>query len=57
MIGGVEQVGKEYRRVVLEAGGSVDGMEMLKSFLGREPQQEAFFECKGLVGSEETQTM
>ncbi|XP_024154643.1 neurolysin, mitochondrial isoform X2 [Oryzias melastigma] len=51
------KVGKEYRRVVLEAGGSVDGMEMLKSFLGREPQQEAFFECKGLVGSEETQTM
>ncbi|RVE66069.1 hypothetical protein OJAV_G00122860 [Oryzias javanicus] len=48
------KVGKEYRRVVLEAGGSVDGMEMLKSFLGREPQQEAFFECKGL---KETQIM
>ncbi|XP_023816344.1 neurolysin, mitochondrial isoform X1 [Oryzias latipes] len=51
------KVGKEYRKVVLEAGGSVDGMEMLKSFLRREPQQEAFFECKGLIRSEGAQTM
>lgn len=43
------QVGREYRRVVLETGGSVDGMDMLKTFLGREPCQDAFFRCKGLV--------
>ncbi|XP_043106189.1 neurolysin, mitochondrial isoform X3 [Puntigrus tetrazona] len=43
------KVGREYRRVVLEAGGSVDGMEMLKTFLGREPRQDAFFQCKGLT--------
>ncbi|XP_053502132.1 neurolysin, mitochondrial isoform X4 [Ictalurus furcatus] len=43
------KVGKEYRRVVLEAGGSVDGTEMLKTFLGREPCQDAFFQCKGLA--------
>ncbi|KAF4082718.1 hypothetical protein AMELA_G00154950 [Ameiurus melas] len=43
------KVGKEYRRVVLEAGGSVDGMEMLKTFLDREPCQDAFFQCKGLA--------
>ncbi|KAI2660063.1 Thimet oligopeptidase [Labeo rohita] len=43
------KVGREYRRVVLEAGGSVDGMEMLKTFLGREPCQDAFFQCKGLT--------
>ncbi|KAF7657791.1 hypothetical protein LDENG_00022440, partial [Lucifuga dentata] len=28
------KVGKEYRRVILEAGGSVDGLDMLKTFLG-----------------------
>uniref|UniRef100_A0A671SWA7 Thimet oligopeptidase-like n=1 Tax=Sinocyclocheilus anshuiensis TaxID=1608454 RepID=A0A671SWA7_9TELE len=43
------KVGREYRRVVLEAGGSVDGMDMLKAFLGREPCQDAFFQCKGLA--------
>ncbi|XP_051763730.1 neurolysin, mitochondrial isoform X3 [Ctenopharyngodon idella] len=43
------KVGREYRRVVLETGGSVDGMDMLKTFLGREPCQDAFFRCKGLV--------
>ncbi|XP_059394574.1 thimet oligopeptidase-like [Carassius carassius] len=42
------KVGREYRRVVLEAGGSVDGVDILKTFLGREPRQDAFFQCKGL---------
>uniref|UniRef100_A0A8C1VTL8 Neurolysin (metallopeptidase M3 family) n=1 Tax=Cyprinus carpio TaxID=7962 RepID=A0A8C1VTL8_CYPCA len=47
------KVGREYRRVLLEAGGSVDGVDMLKTFLGREPCQDAFFQCKGLTtGSE-----
>ncbi|XP_035802476.1 neurolysin, mitochondrial isoform X2 [Amphiprion ocellaris] len=48
------KVGKQYRRVILEAGGSVDGMDMLKTFLGRVPCQEAFFQCKGLIKSQET---
>lgn len=43
------QVGKEYRRTVLEAGGSVDGTEILRRFLGRDPCQDVFFQCKGLV--------
>uniref|UniRef100_A0A671X5E8 Neurolysin (metallopeptidase M3 family) n=1 Tax=Sparus aurata TaxID=8175 RepID=A0A671X5E8_SPAAU len=51
------KVGKEYRRVILEAGGSVDGVDMLKSFLGRGPCQDAFFQCKGLIKSKETTTV
>lgn len=48
------QVGREYKRLILEAGSSVDGMDMLKTFLGRSPCQEAFFQCKGLNKTEET---
>ncbi|KAG7476955.1 hypothetical protein MATL_G00088300 [Megalops atlanticus] len=48
------KVGKEYRRVILEAGGSLDGADMLKTFLGRVPCQDAFFQCKGLARSEST---
>ncbi|KAM7368707.1 hypothetical protein PAMP_013019 [Pampus punctatissimus] len=46
------KVGKEYRRVILESGGSVDGMDMLETFLGRPPCQDAFFQCKGLIKSQ-----
>ncbi|XP_054612977.1 neurolysin, mitochondrial isoform X1 [Dunckerocampus dactyliophorus] len=48
------EVGKEYRRVILEAGGSVDGMDMLERFLGRAPCREAFFQCKGLSRTQDT---
>ncbi|KAE8285311.1 Neurolysin, mitochondrial [Larimichthys crocea] len=51
------KVGKEYRRVILETGGSVDGTDMLKTFLGRGPCQDAFFQCKGLIKSQETQKL
>ncbi|TKS84852.1 Thimet oligopeptidase [Collichthys lucidus] len=51
------KIGKEYRRAILETGGSVDGTDMLKTFLGRGPCQDAFFQCKGLIKSQETQKL
>jgi Zn-dependent oligopeptidase len=40
--------GSEYRTAVLERGGSVDGDELVRSFLGREPNNEAFLRGLGL---------
>lgn len=40
--------GRRYRRTVLERGGSMDEMEVLRQFLGREPSAEAFFRELGL---------
>lgn len=41
--------GRRYRRTVLERGGSIDEMEFLKEFLGREPSTEAFYEELGIA--------
>jgi thimet oligopeptidase len=40
--------GDYYRSKVLSRGGSVDAMDMLKDYLGREPKTDAFYEHLGL---------
>jgi Zn-dependent oligopeptidase len=50
-----EKVGREYRREVLEKGGSREEGVSLRAFLGREPSDEAFLKNIGL-GPKATQT-
>lgn len=40
---------KRYRKIMLERGGSVDEMETLLEFLGREPSNDAFYQELGLL--------
>ncbi len=46
------EVGMAYRRAVLERGGTVDPDEMLRDFLGREPNNEAFLRKLGISGTQ-----
>ena len=41
--------GKRYRDIILAKGGSSDEFELVKQFLGREPNQEAFFKSLGVT--------
>ncbi len=42
-------VGLEFRRTVLERGGAADGAELVRAFLGREPDLGAFLRHKGIA--------
>ena len=44
------EVGMEYRRKVLEPGGTKDAYELLRDFLGREPRNDAFLKKLGIAG-------
>ncbi|MDH3259492.1 MAG: Zn-dependent oligopeptidase [Acidimicrobiia bacterium] len=41
-------VGRRYRNEILEPGGSLDGDQLLRNFLGREPSNEAFLRHIGI---------
>jgi thimet oligopeptidase len=43
-----KNTGLRLRKIVLEKGSSVDELDMVKDFLGREPNQEAFLKSIGL---------
>jgi len=43
-----EATGREYRRTILERGGTVDGDVLVRDFLGREPNTDAFLRGLGL---------
>lgn len=45
------EIGMRYRRQILEKGGSVDPDEMLRTFLGREPNNQAFLSKLGISGT------
>lgn len=42
------EIGREYRRAILQRGNTSDASELLKEFLGREPNNKAFLKSKGL---------
>ncbi len=44
----VASVGAEYRRAILEPGGTMDADELIRRFLGREPNADAFLRELGL---------
>ena len=43
------EVGAEYRREILEPGGSRDAEELVRAFLGREPSNDEFLRLRGMA--------
>ena len=42
-------IGEDYRKIILESGGSEDGNVLLRRFLGREPNSNAFLIDLGIA--------
>ena len=45
------KVGQRYRDIILAKGGSEEPLQLVKDFLGREPNDEAFLRSLGLTGT------
>lgn len=45
------EVGMAFRTAILERGDSLDPEELFRAFRGRDPQPDALFERKGLIGA------
>ncbi len=43
-----QETGRNYEKLFLERGSTIDEMEIVKEFLGREPNEEAFLKSIGL---------
>ena len=43
-----QKTGLKFKKLVLERGSTIDEMEIVKEFLGREPNDEAFLKSIGL---------
>lgn len=43
-----QNTGLKLRKIVLERGSTIDEMEIVKEFLGREPNEKAFLKSIGL---------
>ena len=42
------EAGAYYRRRILARGGTIDGLELVREYLGREPQMDAYLKHLGL---------
>ena len=49
--------GKKYRNIILAKGGSHDEFELVKQFLGRNPNQRAFLKSLGVTGDAQNKTL
>jgi metallopeptidase MepB len=47
------EAGRRYRRIVLQPGGSKDSADILREFLGREPNDEAFLRALGVTNDDD----
>ena len=42
------KTGLRYRKIILEKGGTVDPLDLVKEFLGREPNSDSFLRSMGI---------
>ncbi len=43
------RIGRKYRKIILEKGGTVDPLKLVEQFLGRKPNSKAFLQSMGIM--------